>query len=201
MDDIGYMNDTLYYSYDSICETCEWFSEPHALSMCFSLYLVLLYHWWASIKISADGEYFLKEENKLLASGEYRFDHSEWAAYHRLWSCAIWIGHLQLAGLINNLDADHLLNAASCSSEKEIFIKLFINLKTNYNLNFFLGWPQGTQGWWYKQCGSHEWADFSASGRAGGSSRRTKVTSTTKVTIAGYVILIWPWLFHTGKQK
>lgn len=100
-----------------------------------------------------------------------------------------------------HLYADHLLNAASCSSEKEIFIKLFINLKTNYNLNFFLGWPQGTQGWWYKQCGCHEWADFSASGRAGGSSRRTKVTSTTKVTIAGYVILIWPWLYHTGKQK
>lgn len=200
MNDIGYICCTLYPFYDSICETwmIQWAS--YIIHVFFSLFsptlsLMSLHQDQCRWRIFPQGRKQVICVRRILA---WPFRMSRLPPTLILcnmnWPPSI-------CRFDKHLDADHLLNAAYCSSEKEIFIKLFINLKTNYNLNFFLGWPQGTQGWWYKQCGSHEWADFSASGRAGGSSRRTKVTSTIQVTIAGYVILIWPWLYHTGKQK
>lgn len=41
----------------------------------FSLYLVLCFK--ILQEISTDGEYFIKEEKKLCASGECQYDHSE----------------------------------------------------------------------------------------------------------------------------
>lgn len=43
--------------------------------MCFALYLALHHNQTASIKISADGDFFLKEETKYSAAGECWCDH------------------------------------------------------------------------------------------------------------------------------
>lgn len=145
MNDIGYMCYNLYHSYDFICETSEWFTEPHTLSMCFAicsptLPLMSLHQDQCRWRIFPQGRKQLICVRRMPV----------WPFRMSSLSLTLILCNMNwppsTCRFDKHLDADHLLNAASCSSEKEIFIKLFINLKTNYNLNYLFRLASGHPG-------------------------------------------------------